>query len=182
MSVLYHQKANCSEHICTTPYTISKMATLRRSLQLDHSCVPWTSSRCVVSEVHSYMQESREQAAEVFDNSTLRPCVCMQTIWPLSASDIRSSRWRGSPQRRSSARSVPIAVLHGLITSVSSRGSATVPPILLMLVVQVYGAAVAALICREHRLRAPGEVLNIIEIGGGTGTLAADILVRSVCS
>ena len=51
-----------------------------------------------------------------------------------------------------------------------------------MLVVQVYGAAVAALISKEHRLRAPGEVLNIIEIGGGTGTLAADILVRNVCS
>jgi len=56
------------------------------------------------------------------------------------------------------------------------------PVILLILVVQVYGAAVAALISKEHRLSAPGEVLNIIEIGGGTGTLAADILVRSVCS
>ena len=44
----------------------------------------------------------------------------------------------------------------------------------------MYGAAVAALISREHRLRTQGEVLNIIEIGGGTGTLAADILVRFV--
>ena len=44
----------------------------------------------------------------------------------------------------------------------------------------MYGAAVAAFISKEHRLRTPEEDLNIIEIGGGTGTLAADILVGYV--
>ena len=42
----------------------------------------------------------------------------------------------------------------------------------------VYGGAIAALIREQHRLRAPGRKLNIVEIGGGTGTLAADILAR----
>ena len=42
-----------------------------------------------------------------------------------------------------------------------------------------YGAAIAAFIREQHSLRAHGEKLNIVEIGGGTGTLAADILARS---
>ena len=41
----------------------------------------------------------------------------------------------------------------------------------------VYGASMAAFIREQHRLRMRGEPLRIVEIGGGTGTLAADILV-----
>lgn len=42
----------------------------------------------------------------------------------------------------------------------------------------VYGAAVATFICEQHRPHTHGEGLNIMEVGGGTGTLAVDILAR----
>lgn len=41
-----------------------------------------------------------------------------------------------------------------------------------------YGEAIARFIVRQHMRQRPDDPLRIAELGGGQGTLAADILVR----
>lgn len=42
-----------------------------------------------------------------------------------------------------------------------------------------YGGAIGAFILQRHAAIGGGQPLRIVEVGGGNGTLAADVLVRS---
>ncbi len=43
----------------------------------------------------------------------------------------------------------------------------------------VYGSAIASFILQHHAAHASGEPLSIVEVGGGNGTLAKDIMVST---